>query len=236
MIHLPVCHMTVLTISEWTALPIKNVETQIRYCFLLNKAILCLYHNSFSIPGYELSQFGNQMEKNLTKEAELRDGYDLPVYGLDNGLFYALHIPAISCILISLSCAFTAIVLSFRRQAHRSFFSWTKCDRFVVYLALCDGLFNTVHICDHLQMTFSKTHVYPKELCEAYGFFIIVFISSQNLMVNIIAVNIFMIMYFNKQLKFGKRDWKLLLWTFGVPFSGAVIAANLGQFGTTGAL
>ena len=165
-----------------------------------------------------------------------RNGYDLPVYGLDNGLFYVIHIPAIACILTSLCCVVTAITVSFRRGSRRSFFSWTKCDRFVVYLAICDGLFNVVHMCDHLQMTFTKNHVYPKELCQFNAFFQIEFITAQNLMVNIVATNIFMLMYFNKQLKFGRCDWKLLVWTFGVPLMAAVVSTALGLLGPTGAL
>ena len=175
----------------------------------------------------------------MTNNSELpvlRDGYDLPVYGLDNGLFYALHVPAVGFIFISLCCVITAITLSFRRQSHRSFFSWTKCDRFVVYLAICDGLFNIVHICDHLQMIFTRDHVYPSELCTFNAFFQIVFISAQNLMVNIVAINIFTVMYFNKQIDFGRCDYKLILWTFGAPFAGAIACAAKGLFGPAGAL
>ena len=170
-----------------------------------------------------------------TNDSVPRDGYDLPVYGLDNGLFYALHVPAVGFIFTSLCCVITAITLSFRRQ-RRSFFSWTKCDRFVVYLAICDGLFNIVHICDHLQMIFTRDHVRPRELCTFNAFFQIVFISAQNLMVNIVAINIFTVMYFNKQLEFGRCDHKLLLWTFGTPITGAVACALKGLFGPAGAL
>ncbi|MEW8487868.1 MAG: hypothetical protein AB2705_22035 [Candidatus Thiodiazotropha sp.] len=85
-------------------------------------------------------------------------------------------------------------------------------------------------------MMFTKDHVYPKELCQVYGFFIIIFISAQNLMVNIVAINVFTLIYFNKHLHFGRWDWKLLLWTFGVPVSGAIVAAFMRQFGTSGAL
>lgn len=94
------------------------------------------------------------------------DGYDLEVYGLANGRFYSIHIPAICCILTSLGCVLTVLVLSFRRQSYRTFFQWAKSERFVVYLAICDGLFNAAHIMDHLHMLITKNHVYPKELCE----------------------------------------------------------------------
>lgn len=53
-------------------------------------------------------------------------------------------------------------------------------------------------------------------------------------MVNIIAINAFVLIYFKKQWKFGSYDWKLLAWIFGCPFVGAVIAGCLGQLGPNG--
>ncbi|KAL4229664.1 hypothetical protein ACF0H5_010052 [Mactra antiquata] len=164
-----------------------------------------------------------------------KSGYDIPVYGIANGSFYYIHIPALICITCSFVCAVTAIVLSFRQQSYRSFFThWSKSERFVVYLATCDGLFNVSHFTDHLHIVIVRDHVYPKELCEFYGFNLAVFITAQNLMVNIVAINAFMLIYFNKNLNFGKKDAYLLIWTFGAPFVGATIAGIAGQLGPNG--
>ena len=176
------------------------------------------------------------MDINDSKETELRDGWDLEVYGLKNGQFYYIHVPAICCILTSLCCVIIVLILSFRRQSYRTFFAWTKSERFVVYLAICDGLFNIAHSADHLHMIITKDHVYPKGLCGFYGFTLAEFITAQNLLVNIVAVNAFILIYFQKHLAFGRWDWKLLTWTFAVPFIGAISAAIAGQFGTSGAL
>lgn len=166
-----------------------------------------------------------------------KSGYDIDVYGIANGSFYFIHIPALICITCSLTCAIIAITLSFKRQSFRSFFTrWSKSERFVVYLAICDGLFNVSHFTDHLHIVIVRNHVYPKELCEFYGFNLAVFITAQNLMVNVVAINAFMLIYFNKNLNFGKKDSYLLLWTFGVPFVGATIAAIAGQLGPNGTL
>jgi len=78
--------------------------------------------------------------------------------------------------------------------------------------------------------------VKPKQLCEFYGFILTVFSSAQILMVNIVAINAFMLIYFEKKLNFGRYDWKLLLWTFGVPFLGATIAGIADQLGPNGTL
>ena len=164
----------------------------------------------------------------------LRDGYDLPVYGLDNGLFYSLHIVALTCIFLSLISAILTLILSFRKYPKRAFFDWTKSERFVVYMAICDGAFNVAHSLDHLQIAITKTHVYPGALCRFYGVMLLEFITAQTLMVNIVAVNAFILMIFNKQLEFGRRDWRLLLWIFGLPFLLSVIALATKQLGPNG--
>jgi hypothetical protein len=167
----------------------------------------------------------------------LRNGYDIPLYGVDNGTFYFIHIPAIICICASFTCALIAIILSFKRKKYYMFYkTWATSERFIVYLAICDGLFNVSHFTDHMHIVIVRDHVYPKELCEYYGFNLAVFVTSQNLMVNIVAINAFILMYFHRHLNFGKRDWKLLLWTFGAPFLGATIAGAMGQLGTNGSL
>ena len=170
------------------------------------------------------------------RAAVLRDGYDLPVYGLANDHFYSLHIPALTCIFLSLISAIVTIVLSFRKTPRRAFFDWTKSERFVVYMAICDGGFNVAHSIDHLHIATTKNHVYPAPLCRFYGVTLLEFITAQVLMVNIVAVNAFTLMIFNKQLKFGARDWRLLLWIFGLPFLLSMIALAAKQLGPNGSL
>ncbi|XP_052762212.1 uncharacterized protein LOC128204844 [Mya arenaria] len=178
------------------------------------------------------------MASNNTTEQSafmLRDGYDIPVYGLANGKFYYVHIPAIVCIAVSLSCALAAITLSFRRKSYRTFFSkWSKSERLVVYLSTFDALFSVSHLPDHLQIVITKDHVRPRELCTIYGFMLVVFFAAQMLIVNVVAIDAFVMMYFNKKIYFGKYDSGLLVLTFGVPFVGAVVAAVYGQFGPMG--
>ncbi|XP_061177431.1 uncharacterized protein LOC133186214 [Saccostrea echinata] len=163
----------------------------------------------------------------------LNDGYDLEVLGLASNWFLFIHIPALCCIFFSLIAATTVIIVSFRSQT-RPFFSWMRNERFVVYLSLCDALFNVTHIMDHLQMVITKEHVYPLELCEFYAFFIGEFVSAQILMTNVAAVNAFSLIYLQKQFKLGRYDWKLLIYTFGVPFVLSMSAVNLGFYGPSG--
>ena len=161
---------------------------------------------------------------NASQSFTPNDGYDLPVHGLDNGLFYFLHVPAVVCITISFLCATTTLILSIRRHHGLPFFQWTKCDRFIVYLAICDGCFNLPHGADHLHVVISRNHVYPETLCHFYGFMTAVFATSQNILVGIIAFNIFAMMYFQKKLNFGSYDCILLLVTYGFPAAGGIVA------------
>ena len=170
---------------------------------------------------------------NRTGDRTPRNGYDLPILGLDEGFFYELHVPTIVCISISFICAFISIIISFRRHRNK-FSSWTKCDRLIVYLAICDGIFNLSHGSDHIMVVIIKDHVRPNELCELFGFVATIFCMAQNLVVGIIAINIFMMIYFRKNLNFGKHDWLLLVVTFGIPLLIAATAWILGLLGPNG--
>ena len=165
-----------------------------------------------------------------------RDGYDLPVYGLDIGQFYAIHIPALVCIFISLLSAVAVLLYSFKGKNCKTFFTWTKSERFVVYMAIFDGLFNISHFTDHLHYIITRNHPTPRRVCELYGFLIAEFKAGQMLMVNVVAINAFVLIYFRKNINFGKWDRRLLLWTFGIPFVGAVIALCFGKMGPNGTL
>ena len=166
----------------------------------------------------------------------LRDGYDLPVYGLVDGLFYPLHVPAVICISISFVCATTTFIMCIRSHRGRSFFKWTECDRCIVFLAICDGCFNLPHGADHLHVLISRNHVYPATLCHLYAFFTAIFATAQNILVGIIAINIFAMMYFHKKLYFGKYDWALLLVIYGIPGTGGIAAWCFGFLGPNGVM
>ncbi|XP_062614328.1 uncharacterized protein LOC134276060 [Saccostrea cucullata] len=178
-----------------------------------------------------------ELEKPTTKRFlsnGIQSSYDIPVYGLDNGDFYSIHIPAITCISLSFISVLAVIVASFKTKSIKTFFSWTKSERLVVYLALCDGLLNISHALDHTQMIVTKNHVYPKELCTFYAFMLIEFVTAQNLMVSAVAFNVFVLIYFSKDLDFGKYDWHLLLYTFGIPCVGGTLAAIFDKLGPNG--
>ena len=164
----------------------------------------------------------------------IQSGYDLPVYGLDNGQFYVIHIAALCCITASFCCALTTIICSFRSH-RRPFFLWSQSDRIVVYLAVCDGLFNISHSLDHLHYVIQHGHVTPPALCAFYGFMLSEFISAQNLVVLITAINACLLVHRYRGLSFGTFDWRLLSVTFGTPALFGVVVAACNGFGPAGA-
>jgi hypothetical protein len=163
--------------------------------------------------------------------------YNVPVVGLGTSYFYIIHSVALVCIFCSLVSAIAVIVASFRSKSRSIFFkSWSKCARFVVYLAICDGLFNVAHFVDHFHIVVTKDNVHPMQLCEFYGFVTFMFVSAQMVLVPMIAINAFALMKFSKNIYLGKYDWKLLLLIFGFPFLECLGVTTAGEMGPTGAL
>ena len=170
----------------------------------------------------------------MSENKTILSGYDLPVRGMDNGFFYPIHIVALSFISASFACALAVLIISFRNK--KPFFNRPKNERFVVYLAICDGGFNIFHSMDHLQYLITKTHPGPPAVCSFYSFMMFTFVMSQMLCVNVIAINAFFLMYFGKKLNLGKYDYRLLLFMFGVPVTILTISAILDKLGPNGYL
>ena len=63
-----------------------------------------------------------------------RDGYDLPLYGIEDGRFNVVHVSALACISLSLCCVMVVLVLCRRElkgktNKPKSFYKWTKGER-----------------------------------------------------------------------------------------------------------
>ena len=89
---------------------------------------------------------------------------------------------------------------------------------------------------DHLHVFLTHDHPKPQELCQLYSFLLIEFVGAQVLMVNLGAINMFVLLFFNKRINFGKYDWKLLFWMFGYPFAANVVALSTDTLGPNGTL
>jgi len=130
-----------------------------------------------------------------------RDGYDIPVYGIADGSFLYIHIPAIACLIASIICAILAMVFSSIRYNLRTFYSkWSKPARLVVYLSFADGMFALFHLIDHLQMVVTRDHVRPRELCTFFSMMLLLFVLAQTLTTNFVAWTTFLAMYFDRKV------------------------------------
>ena len=161
---------------------------------------------------------------------------DIPVIGLRNGRFYPYHVTAIVCISASLLCVGAILYVSVRPRRYKSFYRWGISERFVVYIALCDGLFNVTHVLDHVHMVITKSHVHPKSLCVVYAFLIVLFTTAQGLLVLVIALNSFSVVILGKSVNFGAYDWRLAAFVFGIPVIESSLAGHLNQLGPNGSL
>lgn len=158
-----------------------------------------------------------------------------PIFGVLDDRFLVIHSTALVFIGFSFGCAGLVILTSFKNKRNTNFFnSWSKCERFVVYMAVCDTLLHLVHFTDHVHMLVNRDHVYPIQLCEFYGFVLYEFTVAQSLLILIIATNAFLLIKFKVNLNYGLRDWRLISVVLGVPFLICVILAVFKQLGPTG--
>lgn len=103
------------------------------------------------MPDVEDAENCTRSEQNLT------DGYMLPVLGIDEcgnvgTPFILMHGCALFWIQLSTIGGGSVIIGSLffnKTNKNRSFFKWQVSERLVVYLALCDFLFNISHTMDH---------------------------------------------------------------------------------------
>ncbi|KAK3093273.1 hypothetical protein FSP39_013533 [Pinctada imbricata] len=154
--------------------------------------------------------------------------------GTEDGTFYAIHGVALSCIYVSLICVILVLILSFYKNPN-SFYTWNKNDKFIVYLVICDGAFNLVHMCDHLQIAATRDHVRPIQLCIFYAVLLIEFVYCQSLLVLFIAVNAFVLVRCQRNIELGRKDWKLIVGILTCSFVPVIIALSVDSLGPTGA-
>ena len=166
---------------------------------------------------------------NSTSPVPPQSGFDIPL--VVNNTFITSRISAVICISCSFICVIIVIAHRFYKKSVYTFYSWSVGDRFIIYVALCDGLYNIVQMCQNLHVYIIRTHVHPQWLCTLYGFTQIEFSSSQICLVNVAAINSCLLMCFKKQVNYGKYDQKLLLYVFGEPFLIGTIITVLGHFG-----
>ena len=114
-----------------------------------------------------------------------------------------------------------------------SFWKWKTGERLVFYLAVTDLAFCFSHMLDHAYI-FATAANPPDHVCAIFGFFLQEFMFAQTFIVLFTGTSACSLVVFGKKLYFGKRDWRLLLTSFGVPGINGCIAFSLGLLGQSG--
>ena len=160
------------------------------------------------------------------------NGYDIPVFGVGHSCFYAIHVTAMCCLILSLISAIAVIFALFKTQKKTSFMKWPKHERFLVYRCICNSVYCGIHMLDHIQILIAQDHVRPTGLCNVYTTILInacMCESSFSLA--------FLSIAFRTNVDFGQRDWKLLVNVCVIgPFSLALMVSLMDVLGPTGFL
>lgn len=177
------------------------------------------------------------MEKECLYNTTLAEsGYDIPVLSIGHYCFNVIHVMAIVCLLLTLCSAVGVIILLCKSKAGKTFMKWHKHERFMLYRCICDISFAFIHTLDHGQILITKDHVRPSGLCSVYGMLLINICISESLFSFTSALNAFITVYFRKNVNFGNKDWKLLLFLTLGPFWGIFLLSFFHVFGPSGFL
>ncbi|KAJ3103372.1 hypothetical protein HDU97_010210 [Phlyctochytrium planicorne] len=80
-------------------------------------------------------------------------------------------------------------------------------------------------------MIINKGESPAQGVCVALGAILALFLLAQVMIVNIMAVSMFLTVYHNWALSYGKYDWVLFVLTFGVPAGYTIVGLSVGAFG-----
>jgi len=75
----------------------------------------------------------------------------------------------------------------------------------------------------------------PDVACAAFGFLLNQFVVGQALIVIFTAFNAFSMIVLRKMIDTGRYDWKLQLYSMGIPAIVGVLGVSTNHFGPTGA-
>ncbi|KAJ3321649.1 hypothetical protein HDU76_014054 [Blyttiomyces sp. JEL0837] len=139
---------------------------------------------------------------------------------------YALHFVALFFIALSIMGSIYIIVRTIMEGKYG-----TIGERFPLYLAGLDLLWSLSHTIDHVWMIAAQGANPPDAACSALGAILALFLMAEIMLVNLLALSMFFTVYMNWGLSYGKYDYMLIILTFGVPITFAVLGLSLNAFG-----
>ncbi|KAJ3116682.1 hypothetical protein HDU96_009033 [Phlyctochytrium bullatum] len=139
---------------------------------------------------------------------------------------YALHGVALLAIGASIIGSSMVIFSTIYRSRYG-----TIGERFPLYVSIIDFLWSISHSVDHILMIVNKGDSPSHGLCVGLGATLALFLMAQVMLLNIIAVSMFLTVYRGWSLSYGKGDWVLWVLTFGVPLAYTIVGLAFGAFG-----
>ena len=147
----------------------------------------------------------------------------------DYTAFYIVHCTALVSLAISFFTSayilWDAIVVNKR---------YSKIGhRFPIYLSVFDMCWSTFHSLDHYVILVPQ--YYPTHpLTDILGASLQIFLVAPATMVAIISASVYMNMFKQWKIDFGRYDWKLFALCLGIPIVMVIIGLPLGVFGPSG--
>ncbi|KAJ3410993.1 hypothetical protein HDV05_002937 [Chytridiales sp. JEL 0842] len=125
---------------------------------------------------------------------------------------YALHSVALVFIGASMLGSLYMIIKTVYRGKYT-----TIGERFPLYLSCLDLLWSISHTIDHSWYLATGGQSPPAQACAAMGGVLGLFMMAEIMLVNLLAISMFLTVYMNWSLSYGRKDWILGVLTFGVP-------------------
>ncbi|KAJ3205929.1 hypothetical protein HDU67_008558 [Dinochytrium kinnereticum] len=141
-------------------------------------------------------------------------------------VMYILHAVALAAIGMSMVGSLYIVIATIVKGKYT-----TIGERFPMYVAVLDFLWSVIHSIDHIYMMVAAGANPPPQMCSAIGAILSLFMLAQVMLLNLIAVSMFLSVYMGWNLSYGSYDWILGVLTFGVPVGFVVIGLSVGAFG-----
>ena len=144
----------------------------------------------------------------------------------DYAVFYLIHIMAI----VSLTLSFFASAYIIWRCLFIDKRYSKIGHRFPIYLSAFDLILSITHSLDHWIIMFSQ-HFPQASLSAALGACLHLFLGSPALVVSVISVSLYLNMFHQWKINFGRYDFALFSICVGLPLIQVIIGLQFGAFG-----
>ncbi|KAJ3387704.1 hypothetical protein HDU84_000583 [Entophlyctis sp. JEL0112] len=155
-----------------------------------------------------------------------------PLYGgLPFNQWMSIHTCALIVIILSMCGSSNIIYLSVVAARKRTL---DMTQKFPLFISIADLLFGIFHGSDHVA-SLIQGRVTTGPTCVFLGFGTVYSMNISPFWISSCAAYVFYFVTKNRSINFGRGDWGLHLFNWGIPFAINIIALAQGKFGPEGA-